>query len=110
MSSRWFWIKQTQHVAVRRLRRHLQQQAFLQIAGADAGRIELLHDAQGRFDLLGGHRRAEALGDVLERERVEVLVVIGVAEVADLVDVGDDVADQVQLLVGDVDEGELSLR
>ena len=32
-------------VAVRRLGRELQQQALLVVAGADAGRVELLHDA-----------------------------------------------------------------
>ena len=34
------------HVAMGRLGRQLQQQAFLEIAGADAGRIELLHARQ----------------------------------------------------------------
>ena len=40
-----------QHVAVRRLRRQLQQQALLEVAGADAGRVELLDDAQRLLDL-----------------------------------------------------------
>ena len=75
--------QQAQHVAVRRLRRHLQQQAFLEIAGADAGRIELLDDAQGGLDLLGGRGIVEALGDLLGGEGMEALVLIGVAEVAD---------------------------
>ena len=40
-----------QHVAVRNVRRQLQQQTFLGIAGADAGRVELLNDAQRFLDL-----------------------------------------------------------
>ncbi len=45
-----------QHLGVRRLRRQLQKQRFAEIAGADAGRVELLDDVQRFLDL--GRRRA----------------------------------------------------
>ena len=55
-----FQVVQDQHahdVAVRRLRRQLQQQALLQVAGADAGRVELLDHVQRLLDLRRRHRR-----------------------------------------------------
>ena len=48
--------QQPQHVAVRRLRRQLQEQAFLQISGADAGRIELLRQRATRLPPDAGSR------------------------------------------------------
>ena len=48
-SSRWFSISDPQLVVVRHAGNELQQQALFQRAGADAGRIEPLHDAQRLF-------------------------------------------------------------
>ncbi len=46
--------------------RELQQQAFAQVAGANAGRIELLHDGQRLADQVQLGRRSVGVEEVFE--------------------------------------------
>ncbi len=73
----------------------LQQQALLDAAGADAGRLQALHGAQGLLGLLHGHGRVHAGDDLFERVfQVAAPVEVGDQLLADAADGG------VQLVVG----------
>ena len=57
-----------QHVVARGLGRELQEQALAQVAGADAGRVELLNEAERLLGLLQGGLAAEVADHVVQLE------------------------------------------
>jgi hypothetical protein len=65
------------HFTVRGLRRHLEQQTFFDGAGADSGRVKLLHHVKGCFDLGCCCRRLAGASDVFEW-RVNAAVFVNV--------------------------------
>ena len=64
MSSRWLAIRTCKDVAAGDVGRELQQQALAEVAGADAGRVELL-DQRQRLLGLGQRRVAAEVADDL---------------------------------------------
>ncbi len=79
------------------VRRELEQQAFPQVAGADARRVEPLDQKQGLLGLLDADRAIQVADDILERQ----------PEIAALVQVVDDVLGQGVHLGIAIEEAEL---
>ena len=98
MSSRWFMNQRAHDVAVRRLGVDLQQQAFLQVARADAGRVELLNGQSRVFDLVARDRPNERLVSSLSTSAPSDSLC---NEVAVVVDVRDQEANQLKFFSGD---------
>src|SRR5439155_19880970 len=94
-----------QDVAVRRLGRDLQQEALAQVAGADAARIELLHDRQRLFPLAERNLAVEVLAN--NGEKLGGGGLLHVAEVAALVDIREQMPHARGLLLGQIEKRKL---